>query len=227
MGYNLVNMIHVFYGSDIGEVMDKTNEAIAIFQSKESETTLIVFEDDNFNEAQFVDIVSGGQGLFGQQCAVIFRSVFDNTESKYAILSRLDDMKKSTHLFVFSEKKLDASTTALFKKAGVIMKECSGKEKKTSEKSFVSFAIADAFGKRDKKRAWAIFHKEIKGGSSAESLHGILFWQIKNMLLASSYSSAECARTGMKPFVFSKARASAKNFSKEELRALSAGIVSI
>ena len=219
------DMIQVFYGADTDGVLSKTKEAVSLFRSKEPEATLVVFEDDRFDEAGFLELVSGGQGLFMPRCAVLFKRVFDNPEAKEAILSRIDDMKKAEHIFIFSEKKLDASTTALFKKVGATMSECPGKEKNMPEKSFVLFAPADAFGKRDKKKAWAIFHEEMAKGSAPESLHGMLFWQIKNMLLASEHSEEECACAGMKPFVFGKAKTAAKNFSNEELRSLSAAVV--
>lgn len=220
-------MIQVFYGLDADGVLNKTKEAVNLFQSKESEATLVVFEDDRFDEARFEDIVSGGQSLFGGRCIVLFRRVFDNPETKEAILARLDDIKNAEHVFIFSERKLDAKTIAAFVKAGAAMNECSKKEKNMPEKSFASFALADAFGRRDKKKAWAVFHEEIAKGSAAESLHGMLFWQIKNMLLADSCSLEECVRAGMKPFVFGKAKSAAKNFSGEELRALSARVVSL
>ena len=227
VGYTLCSMLYVFYGTDTEGIATNANEVVRLFQSKESGVMLTTFEDDCFNEPQFEDIVSGGQSLFGTRCVVFFRRVFDNQKAKEIILSRLGEMVKAEHVFIFSEKKLDAPTIMLFKKAGATMKECSKKEKNTTEKSFVSFALADAFGKRDKKNMWAVFHKEIMNGSTPEGLHGILFWQIKNMLLAGGHSETECARTGMKPFVFSKARVAAKNFSQDELRLLSARIVSL
>lgn len=220
-------MIQIFYGLDADEILNKTKEATRLFQSKEPKATLVVFEDDRFDDALFEEIVSGGQSLFGGRCIVLFRRVFDNPETKEAVLARLDDIKNAEHVFVFSERKLDAKTIAAFVKAGAIMNECSKKEKNMPEKPFASFALADAFGKRDKKKAWVVFREEIAKGSAAESLHGMLFWQIKNMLLASTYSQAECARAGMKPFVFGKAKAAAKNFSEGELRALSSRVVSL
>lgn len=220
-------MIYVFYGSDTDEITDKVNETVRLFRSKEPEAALALFEDDHFDEIRFDDLVSGGQSLFGGGCIALFRRVFDNLETKDVILARLGDIKNTKHVFIFSERKLDAKTLVVFEKAGAITKEYSKKEKNVLEKSFMSFALADAFGRRDKKKAWAVFHEEIAKGGVAESLHGMLFWQIKNMLLAGSCSPEECARAGMKPFVFGKAKTAAKNFSKEELRALSARIVSL
>lgn len=222
-----IYMIHVFYGDDTDSVIKKTKEIALLFQSKEPEAALIVFEDDRFDEARFTELVLGGQSLFGARYIVLFRRVFDNPETKEVILTRLDDIKNAEHVFIFSERKIDAKIVSAFKKTGAMMNECSKKEKNMPEKPFASFALADAFGKRDKKKVWAIFHEEIAKGSAPESLHGMLFWQIKNMLLAKSSSQAECARAGMKPFVFGKAQTAAKNFSGSELRSLSAVAVSL
>lgn len=199
-----------------------------MFQSKESDAALVVFEDDSFDEARLEELASGGQGLFAPRFIALFRRVFENGEAKEAILARLCDLETSPHFFIFSEKKLDAATIAAFKKkTNVEIKEFRMKSAVAGEKSFASFALADALGKRDKKRAWAVFHRELAKGSSVESLHGMLFWQIKNMLLASKCPQAECARIGMKPFVFDKARAAAKNFSKKELLGLSSSLVAL
>ena len=56
----------------------------------------------------------------------------------------------------------------------------------------------------------------------AEEQHGILFWQVKTMLLVASGETK-----GLKPFVVSKARKFTQNYSDNELRRLSDKLVTI
>ncbi|MBI5005197.1 MAG: hypothetical protein HZC03_01175, partial [Candidatus Lloydbacteria bacterium] len=74
------DMIEVFYGADTDAVLSKSQEAAGLFQSKEPKATFVVFEDDSFDEAEFLGIVSGGQSLFAPRCAVLFKRVFDDPE---------------------------------------------------------------------------------------------------------------------------------------------------
>ena len=71
-------------------------------------------------------------------------------------------------------------------------------------------------GKRDKKGAWAEYQKVLKEGLVPEEIHGILFWQIKTMLLASSSKSS--VEADLNPFVFKKAKEFSKNYSEDELK---------
>ena len=48
-----------------------------------------------------------------------------------------------------------------------------------------------------------------------EEIHGILFWQVKSIVLASRTKSA--TEAGLNPFVYSKAKSFAENFNQQEL----------
>jgi hypothetical protein len=114
---------------------------------------------------------------------------------------------------------LRAITDAAEKVQSFTLKEKKGKP------DFNIFSLTDAFGRRDKKNLWVLFQKAVESGAVPEEIHGILFWQLKSMLLAHACKSA--AEAGVKPFVWSKARTFAKNWSEEELKNLSAKMVSL
>ena len=98
-----------------------------------------------------------------------------------------------------------------------------GEKKKAEWGNNIGFLLADAFGEKDKKNIWVLFQKAMRAGSSAEELHGTLFWQVKTILLTKKTKSAEEA--GVKLFPYSKAVRFAKNFTEEELEEILSRLV--
>jgi DNA polymerase III delta subunit len=80
---------------------------------------------------------------------------------------------------------------------------------------------------RDKKESWVHIAKAWRNGKSAEELHGILFWQVKNMLLIKKSEGISATSLGLNPFVHKKAEAAAKKFTEEELEAMSSKLASV
>ena len=90
-------------------------------------------------------------------------------------------------------------------------------------REFNIFALTDALGARDKKRAWIIYQEALAAGVSAEEVFFKLVWQVKSMLIAARTKSV--AETDMKAFPYSKAKGYLKNFKSEELEQLSENLV--
>jgi len=63
-----------------------------------------------------------------------------------------------------------------------------------------------------------LYQKAKLNNVSDEEVHGILFWQIKNMLLSFDAKDAEAA--GLNDFVFRKSLGFTKNYSYNELKKL-------
>lgn len=89
---------------------------------------------------------------------------------------------------------------------------------------FNIFALTDAVGGRDKRRAWVLYRGALAQGLSAEEVFFKVVWQVKCMLIASKTKSV--AETDMKQFPYSKAKSFAKNFKENELEKLSESLVS-
>ena len=88
---------------------------------------------------------------------------------------------------------------------------------------FNIFALTDAVGARDKKKAWIIYQKALLAGLSPEEIFYKLVWQVKSLLLAAKTKSA--AEADMKSFPYSKAKGYLKNFKTEEFESLSEDLV--
>ena len=90
-------------------------------------------------------------------------------------------------------------------------------------REFNIFALTDALGARDKKRAWILYQEALGAGLSAEEIFFKIVWQVKSLLIASKTKNV--TETDMKPFPYSKAKSFLKNFSTSELQNLSEALV--
>ena len=115
-----------------------------------------------------------------------------------------------------------APQRALCKKGGAELLEAKAPE---ARERLNTFALADALGLRDRKRAWTLLVSLLREGAKPEELAGILHWQARSMLVASRVGSA--AEANMKDFVFNKSRRYAKQFTDEELADLSSRLVAL
>lgn len=62
-------------------------------------------------------------------------------------------------------------------------------------------------------------------GVSDEEVHGMLFWQMKTMLLVEASGNAKEA--ALNPFVYKKAKGFVQHFSKEELHSHTTALVEL
>jgi DNA polymerase III delta subunit len=100
-----------------------------------------------------------------------------------------------------------------------------GKINKKDELSYSPFAIADAIGAKDKRRAWLVLQKAIISGVPLPELYWKAMWEIKNLLIAKhllNTGAKDIAKeTGWHPYVAQKTIASAQNYTLPELEDLS------
>ena len=209
-------MIYFLYGTD----KEKARSNASFFK----------IDSENFSES-ILDEKIESQGLFENKYIVFLDSLFEKKEVKQSVLEKIKEIAESQNIFIFLEGKMDkASLSKIEKKAEKVQAfekaEQGSKFGKGSDKEgFSIFTLADALGRRDKKVAWIIFTKAIMQGVVAEEIHGVLFWQVKSMLLAAPASSAQEA--DLNPFVFSKAKSFSKNYKVAELQQLSSNLVDI
>ena len=167
--------------------------------------------DNDIADRELTDIVQTQTGLFGDKELYVIHDLARNLDLK----SFLAEFAESDNVFVFSEESITKPILKAFEKVNAIIEDF-GKEEKTKTESFNMFSLTDALGARDKKKLWLLFQEALKNGSP-EEIHGILFWQLKNLALVHGLNT----NPGMNPFVYKKTLGFAKNFSSEEIRGLS------
>jgi hypothetical protein len=132
----------------------------------------------------------------------------------------------SENVFVFLETDLKADRLKSFEKLAEKVQKFSLPAKKGKDRpEFNIFSLSEALGRKDKKTLWKLYRLAIDESFPPEEISGVLFWQIKSMIVAGEAKTA--AQSGLSPFVFAKARNFLKNYSIAELKKNSSRLVSI
>jgi DNA polymerase III delta subunit len=207
-------MLYFIYGSDTHIARKKKDELLSVLRSKRPDAEVFVLDVDTFTINGLESLYSS-QGLFEQKHIAVLDGLLLDKDTKESVLNALASLAESSSVFLLLDGALDVKTVAQIEKRAT--KTYSFGEKKKAEwGNNIGFLLADAFGEKDKKNAWVLFQKAMRAGSSAEEIHGTLFWQVKTMILAKKTKSAEEA--GLKPFPYSKAARFARNFTEDELK---------
>lgn len=221
-------MVYLYYGTNIDAINKKVSATLGLLRTKKPDAEFFSFDAGQYNDATIQEL-AGGQGLFERKYIVLCDRVSEDTDKWNSVLSRLPEMAESPHIFILREGTL----------AGVSKKKCEQyaeqvmvlDKKKTNRKfsvggnnsadigDFKIFSLGDALGARDKKKLWVLHQISRRHTIPPEEVHGILMWQIKNMIIARDAAGADEAR--MKAFVFQKSKRYAKNFTVKELQDLS------
>lgn len=203
-------MLYVVFGNDRTRVTRKTQALIDALHSKRRDAELFFIDSENMRLDVFEELTQS-QGLFEKK--YIVRVVECNRELLTEVLPLCQE---SENVFLFTEGVLDANTKKLFDAHAEKMWECTVAEKK--KEYFNTFALTDAVGERSRGKAWVLFEEAVRSGVSPEEIHGVLWWQVKNMLLVSKTTSA--TEAGLKPFVYSKTKKALTHFSTTDIEML-------
>ncbi|MEN9912683.1 MAG: hypothetical protein RLY66_91 [Candidatus Parcubacteria bacterium] len=221
-------MLYVFHGTDIASAVTKATSLVDSLRTKRPDASYVRVEASQWSPSIIEEHI-GGQGLFSNKYIIYLDRVTENAEAKESFAEFVSVMAESTNIFIVLEGKLNAELKKAFEKHAEKMVEC---EKKEAVKSFGAasgefniFALADAVGARDPFKAWSVYRQAVDEGNEPESIIGTLFWQVKSMKLAADAKSA--GESGLSPFVFTKAKKAAGNYSGDELGRLTDKLISI
>ena len=215
-------MIYLLYGNDIHTSRKKLHTLLDGLFKKRPDAEYFHITSENISEFSVEELISS-QGLFEHKYIVVLDSLFGDKECKGELLKSLKGMQKAEHIFIFLEGKLDKKTITPFEKYSMKTQEFSIVEKK--KERFNTFSLTDALGTRDRKNLWTLYQKAKAEHVTPEEIHGLLFWQVKSMLLALGSSSVKEA--GLNPFVFNKSKGFLKHYSEKEVRGLSQSLVAL
>lgn len=217
-------MIYLLYGTDAIKSRKKLHTLLDGMFAKKPDASYIRVDGENFDESRIEEFI-GGQGLFENKYIIVFDNLFKDKNIKETILKKIKEISKSQNIFIFLEEKLNKAELKRFEKYAEKIQKFGDVNPPAGGKKFDIFSLTDAFGRRDKKELWVLYQKAKLNNVSDEEVHGILFWQIKSMLLSLNAKSA--IESGLNPFVFRKSLGFLKNYSESELKKLSSLLVSL
>lgn len=220
-------MIYSFYG-DFKKITEKSSKLVDDLLNKKPNSEVYRINNSNFDNYSLDELI-GGQSLFSKRYIVVISGIISDSENSEKILDKISDIKKSENIFIFCERDLKKDKLKILESESdkfvqIKADENSDNKKVKSFESLNAFSLADAFGQRDVKKMWVYYLKLIKK-HPAEELHGILWWQLKSIILASKTKSA--VEADLKPFVYSKSKKYATNFTDSELQKISDDLVFI
>lgn len=211
-------MLYFYFGNDQKKTSDSLMSTVGKLRARAPDASIERITDEA--EVLDLDALLASSGLFHATRLVIFDGVCSKENLKTELFERLKDIEESEHVFFIRETKLPAADFKKIEKIAVKTIEHSMADKK--EKPFNTFALSDALLSRDTKKLWITLQQALRDGSSAEELHGILFWGAKSLSLASVSGNAKEA--GMHPFVYQKTQSAVSKFKPEEISNLVASL---
>lgn len=215
-------MLYFLHGTDTYKARKKLHELLDLAQKKRPDAELFKITTENWSEGQFDELLVA-RGLFEQKYTVVLDTLFEKKEIKEYIVDRIKDAADSDQIFLLLEGKVDTPTLKKIEKVAKQVQEFVKPEIKKRELNI--FSITDSLVKKDKKNLWISYTDLLARGAVAEEIHGILFWQVKNMILASRTKSAK--ETGLSPFAYTNALAGVRKYKSEELVKMSSDLVNI
>lgn len=214
-------MLHIIYGNDREKGRTRFRE-LREKLGKECGEERVILEGEFSKELLHSFAVS--QGLFGNKSLFIFDCLFDKKVEQEVLLAHANELRLSPNLFLVFEPELDKKIAEEIKITQAEIEEYIAKKIDTRP-DFNIFSLGDALGERNKKELWVLYQKALMSGLSGEEICNTLFWTVKNIaLMKNAEKDNNC---GLNPFVSSKTRSFAKNYTQEEITNLSRALVSI
>ncbi|MFA6095579.1 MAG: hypothetical protein WC767_01930 [Candidatus Paceibacterota bacterium] len=214
-------MLYVIYGTDTDKAREKAGMLRDALQKKKPDASLFTLSAAEVS-AEKLDELSSGQGLFENKYIVFADKILEDKDIQATVFEKLTAIKDSPNVFIMLEGKLLKEAQKKLEKHAEKM-EAHDLSDKPQKESGEIFALADALGRRDKKSLWVLYRKAIDEDAVPEEIHGILWWQAKSIALAKTGLSP--AETGLNPYVYSKAKGFAANFTDEEIEGVLSSLI--
>ncbi len=205
-------MLYVYYGNDAVRIREAAHKKILELNAGSDEVVEISAE--TYEEGMVTDILES-ESLFGGVKLVRIDRPSGEPKLFAECVDCLQTLADSVHHFVLIEETLNAAQK---KKFTAVTKECYEYSAETGG-AFNSFSLTDALVARDKKRVWILLNEAWQHNLSPEEVVGLLFWQVKTLRIVAKSKNSE--HTGLKPFVYQKAKAALRNFKIEEIDQMS------
>ena len=207
-------MLTIFHGNNEVVVRGKARAGALSLLTEGGD--LFVMESNSFNKGTLEEslFAQSLMGLGTTEQIIFCDHIFENADARDFFEKCCEDVVVSLNQCVLAEKTLSIALLAKLKKAGA--KIIDVKTERKDERAFNTFALGDALGMKDKKNLWILFAQARELGLEGEEICGVLFWQIKNILLAGNTKAF--TEAGMPEYPYKKAKGFAKVWKEDELQ---------
>ncbi|MEK7585497.1 MAG: hypothetical protein AAB455_03240 [Patescibacteria group bacterium] len=215
-------MIYTIIGSQRVELLQATESLLTRQRAKYPDLNIFRFTAPDHSPTALEEALVG-QLLFAPKFAVVldgFLSPLDPLVEKH-----LPQLAASANLYLFLTDKLTAALEKQLVDLGQVKKLAVVKSGEASKAGPNPFALADAFGLRDRRRAWTLLAESLARGTAAEEVFWKLTWKVKTLLLFQV--TPDPTTLGFKPFVLDQTRRQSRQFKLEELQALSRRLLAL
>lgn len=151
------------------------------------------------------------QGLFGGATVYLLDGFGADIEARQELQTAASDLSTSQNMFLLLLGPQKAEEKKFWKKYADEIREF----KIESAGRFDTFALGDALAARDRKKLWLAFVEGKMSGISAEEMAGVLWWQVKMMLLAAKTKTA--LEADVKGYPYDKAKRALTRYSRQEV----------
>jgi len=201
-------VFYLIYGKNRNK---STNKAISLVNglvAKKPDASYIKVDEETFGE-YFFEEVAGGQGLFENKSIVLSDNLWSLDLPSDEDIEKI---QKSENIFILIENGLSLDALKQLKSKAEKVIDVGDEQKK---EIFNIFSLSDAYSEKDKKKLWLLYRKSVEGFVEAEDVINIIFWQIKNLILAKKNLTSGALK--LSPFVISKAKAYSTKWEEKDL----------
>lgn len=216
-------MLFVFYGTHTDRARQKAQSLISGLLQKRPEAALVRIDAESFDPS-IIDELSGGQALFGNSYIAELVGVLAAPDAESALVSKVKELSESANIIILREPALSPKTEKALKKHAHTITQFEVAAREAPER-FNAFSLGDALYAKKRKELWILLQRARLSGLSDEELLGSLWYSAKTLVAAGKENAA--ADAGVKPYPYQKAKAAARNYSKEERERLLDSLFSV
>jgi hypothetical protein len=213
-------MLYFFHGIDSKKAGDKASTLISKMLEKKPDASLFEIDESNCTEDTFQEMTQSS-ALFENKYIVHIKRVLDDKENAEIALGFLKEIKESDNIFIWNEGEVGKTVLKKIEKNSEKIVDVGGTKEK--EERTRIFEICNPIINRDKKNLW-VKYNELLELYAPEELHGTIFWQFKNIAIASKASQGD---SGLAPFPYSNAKKALNIFSEDEIQRMNSELTKL
>lgn len=207
-------MIIFIYGDDTKKVREKTTTTVDALLAKQKDASIFKIDASNWSLG-YIEELLNAQGLFLPKYIITFNFISENKEFFTEMLGLLKEIKSAEHICIIAEGDITEKNKEKIKKLSTKFQEFNIKKVEVKKQEPPTFAFATSFANREFQKTEKYLNTLLGLKLAPEEIHGVLWWQMKSVMLSSKAQSAVGA--GLNPYVFKNAKSASEKWNPGDL----------